>query len=106
MVSVSLDTSTRQFVLVIDGVLVPSTDVMIEKYVYDGEEFLRFSYTIELTDVNGMRERRQFYLPSKEELATEAHAELNADGLSSKIVYDDEKAKADVIDFLKQGRKS
>ena len=105
IVNVSLDTGTRQLILTINGVLVPAADVFIEKYVFDGEEFLRFGYTIDSIDANGLKERRQFFLPSPEEIATNAHAELNDEGFASKILYDDDKAKADVIDFLKSNRK-
>ena len=102
LVNFSLDTGTRQAVLTINGVLVPATDVVVEKYVFDDEEFVRFAYTIESDDVNGMKERRQFYLPSPEELDTVAHSELNEEGFASKAVRDDKKAKADTIDFLNQ----
>lgn len=103
IVNVSLDTNTRQLVLTINGVLVSATDVVVEKWVdFDGEEFIRFSYTIESVDTNGMRERRQFFLPSLEELATVAHKELSDDGFASKILRNDDKAKADVIDFLEK----
>lgn len=102
IVNVSLNTSTRQAVLTIDGILIPSTDLFVEKYIYDGEEHVRFGYTIENTNLNGMKERRQFYLPSPEEIATEAHNGLDDNGFASKIIYDDEKAKADTIEFLRQ----
>jgi len=106
IVNVSLDTSNRQVVLTVNGVLVSATDIFIEKYIYDGEEFVRFSYTIENVDANGMKERRQFYLPSPEEVATEAHTGLNEEGFASKILHDDEKAKADVIEFFQRDSKS
>jgi len=105
IVNFSLDTGTRQAVLTINGILVPATDVCIDKYVFDNEEFIRFSYTIESTGIDGMKERRQFYLPCPEELAVEAHAGLNDEGLASKVLHDDEQAKADVIDFFKRDRK-
>jgi len=106
IVNISLDTTTRNIVLTINGVLVSASDCYVEKYHYDGEEKISFSYTIESIDSTGMKERRQFYLPSPEELATQAHNELNGDGFASKIIYDDKKAKADVINFLKQNRNS
>ena len=108
IVNVSLDTATRQAVLTINGVLVPSTEFNISKYLKfdtDDEFEINFGYTIENVDGHGMKERRHFYLPSPEEMAAEAHAGLDEDGFASKIVHDDEKAKADVIDFLKHGRK-
>lgn len=106
IVNFSLDTKTRQSVLTIDGVMVSSTDVVLEKYIYDGETHVRFSYTIESVNGDGMREKRQFYLPSLEEIAVEAHAGINKDGFAFKILYDDEKAKADVINFLKRSHSS
>jgi len=106
IVNVSLDTVSRQVVMTVGGVLVPATDIFVEKYKYDGEEFVRFGYTIESTDVNGMQEKRQFYLPSPEDLAIVAHTGLNKEGLASKIVHNDEKAKADVIDFINHNKPS
>ena len=104
IVNVSLNTANRQVVLTVNGVLIPATKCLVEKYFYDGEEVVRFSYTIEGVDGNGMKEVRRFYLPSPEELATVAHAGINKDGLSSKIIYNDDKAKADVIDFIRKDR--
>jgi len=104
IVNVSMNTANRQVVLTVNGVLVPASECLVEKYVYDDEEVVRFSYTIEGVDGNGMKERRQFYLPSPEELAVEAHSKLDENGFASKIVYNDSKAKADVIDFIKNTR--
>jgi hypothetical protein len=104
VVNISLDTSSRQAILTVNGVLVPANEIFVEKYFYEGEEFVRFGYTIESANPDGMKERRQFYLPSPEELATEAHAGLNEEGFASKILHDDEKAKTDVIEFLNQHR--
>lgn len=100
IVSVSLDTVTRQAVLTVGGVIVPTVDFMVEKYTFDGEETVRFSYTIESLNVNGMKERHQFFLPSLEEIAVDSHSKLNESGLASKLVYDDEKAKVDVVNYL------
>lgn len=109
IVAVSLDTKTRQAILTVNGVLIPSDEFSISKYLkYDtkDEYEINFGYTIEHTDDGGLKERRYFYLPSQEEIATQAHTELNKDGFASKAIHDDEKAKADVIDFIKQGRNS
>ncbi|RLC89101.1 MAG: hypothetical protein DRJ03_00665 [Chloroflexi bacterium] len=105
IVNVSLDTGSRQVVLTVNGVLVLADDIFVERYVYGGEAMVRFGYTIESVNANGMKERRQFYLPPPEGLATEAHAGLDEEGFASKILHDDEKAKADVIDFFKRDRK-
>lgn len=102
IVSVSLDTVTRQAVLTVNGILVPSVEFNISKYLKydtDNEFELNFSYTVE-NDQDGIRERRQFYLPSLEKGAVDAHSNLNESGLASKPVYDDEKAKADVVEYL------
>ncbi len=106
IVNVSLDTNSRQVVLTINGVMVSMDDVLLEKYIFDGEEFVRFFYTIETVNPNGMKERRQFFLPSPEELAVVANTGLDENGLASKIVHNDDKAKADVIDYLKQDSNS
>lgn len=104
IVSVSLDTSSRKAVLTVNGVLVSSDEFNISQYKrYEDDQLeLSFGYTIEHTDGDGLVERRHFYLPSSDEIGTDA--ELNKDGFASKILYDDEKAKADVIEFFKQNR--
>jgi len=105
IINVSLDTVTRQAVLTVNGVLVPSDEFSISKCLkYDtkDEYEINFGYTIEHMDDGGLKERRNFYLPSSEEAA----AELNDDGFASKVVHNDDRAKADTIDFIKQGRNS
>lgn len=105
IVNVSLDTTSRQVVLTINGILVTATDVNINKYVYDdGEVDISFAYTVENVDGNGLKERRQFYLPSPSDVA-KVVGELNDDGFASKVIYDDKKAKADIIDYLKKLRR-
>lgn len=105
IINISLDTQSRQLVLAIDGVIVPADGLDLYKYKIDGEENISFSYSIQSINGQGLKERRQFYLPSLEELATEAHAGLNKDGLAFKIVHDDEKAKADTIKFIQNRNK-
>lgn len=102
IVSVSLDTATRKAVLTVNGVLIPSDEFNISQYKRydDGKLELSFGYTIEHTDGDGLVERRHFYLPSSDEV----DAGLDKDGFASRVLHDDEKAKADVIEFLKQGR--
>lgn len=100
IVSLSLDIGSRQLAFTIDGILIPAKDVFLEKFTFDGEEFINFSYVIESTSDNGMSERRQFFLPRLEDGALASLGELNKNGFASKILHDDEKAKADVIKFL------
>lgn len=106
IVNVSLDTGSRQVILTINGVLVTATNINIHKYIFDdGEVDIGFSYTVENVDGNGLKERRQFYLPSLTE-AAEVKGGLDKDGFASKIVHDDEKAKTDTIDYLNKLRRS
>lgn len=101
IVHVSLDTETRQVVLTINNVLVSATDVNVSKYVYDdGEVGISFSYTIESVNSDGLLERRQFFLPHPSDVAVVG--ELDKDGFASKVVHNDEKAKSDTINYLKQ----
>ncbi|UCG02435.1 MAG: hypothetical protein JSW11_00285 [Candidatus Heimdallarchaeota archaeon] len=104
IVNVSLDTKSRQAVMTIDGILIPANEFNIGKYIFDGREEIDFSYIREI-DVNGMMERRSFYLPSSIDIATNAVKELGDEGLASKIVYDDDKAKVDIINFIKANKK-
>lgn len=103
MVTVSLDTATRDIVLTIDGVLVSAMDFSVSKYTFDGVKFVSFGYTVDIAGTDGLTERRQFFLPSEDEVSSFAGL-LDDKGFASKIVHDDEKAKADVIDFIKQNR--
>lgn len=103
IVNVSLDTETRATVLTINGILVPSTDYLIERYVFDGEDFIRFSYAVE-NIVNGLKEKRQFFLPDPDAKDVVAVASVDERGFASKILHNDDKAKADVVDFLKKNR--
>jgi hypothetical protein len=103
IVNVSLDTETRNSVITINGILVPSTDYLIERYAFDGEDFIRFSYTVEDT-VNGLKERRQFFLPDPDVKDAVAVASVDERGFASKILHNDDKAKADVVDFIEKNR--
>lgn len=100
VINISFDTGTRGVVLSIDGVVVPFTDIHFEKFVFDGEQHVGFSYTVETPNENGLEERRQFFLPAK----AETGVDVDERGLASKLLHNDDKAKADVIDFLKKNR--
>lgn len=106
IVSISIDLGSRQMAFTIDGVIIPATDVFLERFVVDGEQFINFSYTIESLSDNGLKERRQFFLPTLPDTSFASKSELNELGLASKILHDDEKAKADVIDYLSKNKKS
>lgn len=103
VVNISLDVENRQTVLTINGVITPVTEFHMSKHMFDGEESLHFSYTVEQVNENGLKERRQFFLPDPSDIDVFANRDKN--GFASKIVYDDEKAKADVIDFFSKRRK-
>ena len=100
IVNISFDTETRGVVLSIDGVVVPFTDMNFEKFVFDGEQHVGFSYTVETANEHGLEERRQFFLPAK----AQVDVYVDERGFASKIVHDDEKAKADIVDFLNKNR--
>lgn len=105
IVNLSLDLASRQMAVTIDGVIIPATDIFMEKFTVDGEQFITFAYTIESTTANGMKESRRFFLPRLEDFSLPSIGKLNEFGLASKIVHDDEKAKADVIDFFSKKKK-
>lgn len=100
VVVLSLDTESKQLVLTINGVLVPFVECNMSKMIWDGEEDISFSYTTEGVNTDGLKERRRFFLPTPQDLITEADIKVDDDGFASQAVYDDEKAKADTIDFL------
>ena len=100
VVNLSLDIGTRQMVLTIDGIITPFTEVSIHKFIdFEGDEVLRFAYTVETTNPNGMTERREFFLPSPEDISRDSIS-VNEHGFSSKILNDDEKAKRDIIEYM------
>ncbi len=78
----------------------------MERFSHDSETFVNFSYTIESINGDGLKERRQFFIPDSHDPVALADLNLDKNGFASKIIHDDEKAKADVIDFLQQGRNS
>jgi hypothetical protein len=106
VVNIAFDTNSRDVVLTIDGALTPVTDIFFGKFVFDGEKRVSFAYTVESTNDNGLKERRQFFLPSPEEIAVDAFGKVDERGFASRIVHDDEKAKADIIDYLQRDSKS
>lgn len=107
IVNVSLDTKSRAVVLTIDGVQIAQDGCGIERWIdSDGEEIVSFHYVVDNVNGSGLRERRQFRLPFSEESAVVSVADINKDGLVSKLLHDDEKAKADIIEYLKKKRGS
>lgn len=100
VINISFDTETRGVVLSIDGVVVPFTDVMFEKFVFDGEQHVGFHYTVEIANDHGLEERRQFFLPSKAQVGVD----VDERGFASKILHNDDKAKADVVNYLNKNR--
>lgn len=100
IINISFDTETQGVVLSINGVVVPFTDIHFDKFVFDGEQHVGFSYTVETNNENGLNERRQFFLPAQAQVGVD----VDERGFASKILHNDDKAKADVIDFLKKNR--
>jgi len=104
IVNISIDTKNRTVALIADGVIIPATDLYLDKFTIDGEQFINFSYTMESVNPDGMQERRQFFLPRPEDTSLASKGELDEFGFASKVLHDDEKAKADVIDFLSKDK--
>lgn len=106
VVNIVLDIKNRTAVLVVDGVIIPATDFYLDKFTVDGETSINFSYTMETVLQNGLKERRQFFLPPPKDTIFASEGKLDKFGFASKILHNDEKAKADVIDFLKRDKNS
>ena len=109
MVNVSLDTGSRQTILTIDGVLVSTSELHLHrslKFDKDDEFEISFGYTTEGVDHNGLKERRHFFLPTPEDTLAKVHTGVNKDGFASKVVHDEKKVRADIIDYLRQVRGS
>ncbi len=105
IVNISMDTETRKAVLAIDGILVPSDEFHMSQFVdLDGKTQISFGYTIAI-DHNGMKERRNFFLPEENEVAGVLGG-VDKRGLASKADDDIKEAVADVIDYLAKNRRS
>jgi len=95
IVNVSLDTNTKECVLTIDGVLVSASEIYFAKYTdyNDPEKYIKdFSYTVKVSDNNGLIETRRYYLPKEEHMMNEANLIIDAKtGLSSEKVINQDK---------------
>ena len=104
IVNISLDTDTRQAVMTINGALVPSDEFDMSKYKdYDDptKYNVSFSYLVESTSGDGVKEVRRYYLEPKDESVAGVKPELDENGMAFKVVSCDEQAKADIAEFMK-----
>lgn len=104
IVNVSIDLGSRQMAFTIDGIIIPATDIFLERFVVDGEQFLSFSYSLDSVSKNGMIEKRRFFLPNPSMGSLSSIGELDKFGFASQIEYDDTKAKDDIVNFLSKDK--
>lgn len=98
IVSLSLDTKTRQVALTVDGNIVPAEEVSLYKYArYDGDGYdVGFSYTEKRDGANGLVETHSFRLPPEDTTT----ANVNAQGL---VEDKPETVQHDIASFLGRG---
>lgn len=80
-INLSLDTETKQMMMTIDGELQSFDSVHLSKFKFsDGEEFMSFSFVTQVTNSNGLKEERRFFMPIDED--TVAKIKSSADSLT------------------------
>ncbi len=109
IVNFSVDTDTRQVVLTVNNQIVPIVACYLSRGVdYDGEQFLRLSYIVEVENQNGLKEKHEFFLPDPDDEAVFASTK---DGLASKVLENGEtvlsnRTAADIVNFLSSRKTS
>jgi hypothetical protein len=101
IVNISVDTSSRQAVLTVDGQIVPAIACRLNKGIdFDGEPFLHLGYVTEIKNENGLMERREFFLSDDADEGVFASRVLSKD---ESIL--DLKAISDITNFMFERRK-
>jgi hypothetical protein len=68
MTVISVDTETQECVLTVNGVLVPADEVFFSKYIdYDGNVHKDLTYSVETSNVDGVKQRTQFTMVRKDD---------------------------------------
>lgn len=67
VVTMSVNTKTREVAVVVDGTLVPAIECRLAKQIFGGELDISLSYVVEVESGNGLVERRMFFLPEESE---------------------------------------
>lgn len=104
IVSISVNTETRESVLTVDGQIVPAIACHFSKGIdYEGKPFTRLRYILEAQDEKGLTQLTEYFLPDEEDEAVIA----NDNGLISHPIgdknlstFDIRKAQDDTIRFL------
>lgn len=99
-INVSLDTATRQCVLVIDGQVTPAETMYLSKYMdWEGKPGVAFEYVQRSQNAQGLDEIRGYRLPDP---ASDSQAKVNAHGLTERPVTDITKATRDIAQFFRR----
>jgi hypothetical protein len=105
IVSISVNTDTRESALTVDGQIVPALACHFSKGIdYEGKPFTRLRYILEAKDEKGLTQLTEFFLPDEDD---EGVVASNNDGLISHPIdakslntFDVRKAQDDTIRFL------
>lgn len=98
MVNISLNTDTKECVLVIDNVPVTPDQVYFAKgFDYDGNQYIHFNYQVKVKNDNGMVEHRMYTLPTDENNETYS---MDKNGLAYQILPDGQKVAEDIRKFV------
>jgi len=94
---ISIDTNSQECVLTIDGALVSANDIYFSKYTnYDGVSQKDFSYSVEVTEPDGMMKRMMHTMVHKD---SPEYSSENS-GLVAKEIKDKDRLYEEVEAFI------
>lgn len=100
-IQMSMDTNSRQCVLMIDGVIVACENAHMAKFTdYEGNPQVAFQYEQRTQGGNGMMEMHRYRMPYPEEMRAEVAGAANEHGLVQSKVADTTKAKRDIQSYF------
>lgn len=106
-ITYSVDTSTRQTVVTVDGQIINPVACRFDKWIdFDGDQQLRVSYIMETKNADGLVERREFFLADPEDEAVFASSD---NGLASRKFEGDPKdvaVRSDINKFMEDRKKN
>jgi hypothetical protein len=101
IISIAVDTSSRESVITVDGQIVAAKCFMVEKYVdADGVSRLSLSYCKDDKDESGLDRVTYWYLPQPEE----TNASLNEHGLAQRKDQTPSEVAGNVASFVMNPR--
>lgn len=99
MVSLSLDTDSRQVVLLVDGEVKPMAEVHLAYFFdFDGAKVIRFEYSMDVANEDGLMEKRIFILPDKDQM----NLPVDSTGMILRKAVDSPEIAKDIHKYLER----